>query len=164
MNSDNQESTASQASLHCEFCSYPAKDLLDLGEHVYQCHGPEEEIEDESIICYICGWKLENKMDLMKHRKEKHEQRVRTCQFFIKGTCEFSASDCWYNHDSSHQTIKEFKCSICAITFDLKFDLMRHRKQEHPKSVSMCTKKRHGSCHFGDEKCWFKHEGEKKCN
>ena len=25
----------------------------------------------------------------------------------------------------------------------------------------MCTKNRNGSCHFGDEKCWFKHEGEK---
>ena len=30
--SAEQESTAS---LECEFCRYPAKDLLDLGKHVY---------------------------------------------------------------------------------------------------------------------------------
>ena len=38
---------------------------------------------------------------------------------------------------------------------------MRHRKHEHPKHVSVCTKNRNGSCHFGEEKCWFRHEGEK---
>ena len=67
-----------------------------------------------------------------------------------------------HRHDSANQTtIKEFKCSVCAITFDLKFDLMRHRKQEHPKHISVCTKSRNGLCHFGNRKCWFKAEDEK---
>ena len=134
--------SATRTSLECEFCRYPAKDLLDLGEHVYQCHGPEEESEENSIICYICGWKLDSKEDLMKHRKEKHERSVRICQYFIKGCCERSASECWYKHDSANHNIKEFKCSECDIVFDLKFDLMRHRKHEHPKHVSVCTKNR----------------------
>ena len=148
--------------MECEFCRYPAKDLLDLGEHVYQCHGPEEEPEENPIICYICGWKLDSKEELMKHRKEKHERSVRICQYFIKGCCERSASECWYKHDSANHNIKEFKCSECDIVFDWKFDLMKHRKHEHPKHVSVCTKNRNGSCHFGEEKCWFKHEGGKQ--
>ena len=87
---------------------------------------------------------------------------MRIFQYFIKGCCEFTASDCWYNHDSANQyKIKEFKCSVCAVTFDLKFDMMRHRKQEHPKHISVCTKSRNGLCHFGNRKCWFKHEDEK---
>ena len=61
--SADQESTASQTSLECEFCRYPAKDLLDLGEHVYQCHGPDDETEEDPIVCYICGWKVDVKTD-----------------------------------------------------------------------------------------------------
>ena len=38
---------------------------------------------------------------------------------------------------------------------------MKHRKHEHPRHDSVCTKSRTGTCHFGEEKCWFKHEGEK---
>ena len=69
--------SATQTSLECEFCRYPAKDLLDMGEHIYQYHGPEEEPEEKSMICYICGWKLDSKVDLMKHCKEKHKRSVR---------------------------------------------------------------------------------------
>ena len=123
---------------------------------------PEEEPEENSIICYICGWKLDSKEELMKHRKEKHERSVRICQYFIKGCCEHSASECWYKHDSANHNIKEFKCSECDIVFDVKFDMMRHRKHEHPKHVTVCTKNRRGLCHFGEEKCWFKHEGGKQ--
>ena len=50
---------------------------------------------------------------------------------------------------------------MCAVRFDLKFDVMRHRKQEHPNHVYVCTQNINGLCHFCDEKCWFKHEGEK---
>ena len=31
-----------QTTLVCEFCSYPSTDLIDLGEHQFQCHGPDE--------------------------------------------------------------------------------------------------------------------------
>ena len=79
--------SASQTSLECECCRYPAKDLYDLGEHVYQCHGPDDQEEKEPIVCYICGWKQESKADLMKHRREKHEQHVGPCQYFHKGCC-----------------------------------------------------------------------------
>jgi hypothetical protein len=118
--------------VECEFCRYPAKDLLDLGEHVYQCHGPDDETEEDPIVCYICGWKVDSKGDLMKHRKEKHIQHVRICLYFEKGNCDFDAEDCWYQHKSAlPQTIKEFKCSLCGDISKTKPDLMKHRKIEH---------------------------------
>ena len=113
-------STESQTTMECEFCSYKPKDLIDLGEHQYQCHGPEDEIEEELIVCYICGWKQESKADLMKHRSEMHEQHVRLCQYFAKGCCDFTADDCWYRHELPRsQTIKIFKCGICENLLSL---------------------------------------------
>ena len=86
---------------------------------------------------------------------------MRTCQYYIKGCCDFSASDCWYKHDSSNHSIKEYKCNLCDITFDLNVNLIRHKKREHPKNVPVCTTNINGSCHFGEEKCCFRQEGKK---
>ena len=145
----------------CEFCSYIPKDLINLGEHQFICHGPDEEGEEEPMVCYICGWKLESKVDLMKHRREKHEKYVRLCQYFAEGCCDFTSEECWYKHElPSVQTIKKFKCGICEKVFDFKWDLMKHRQNKHTKTVSICTKNRTNSCHFGEEKCWFIHKNK----
>ena len=136
--------------------------MLDLGEHVYQCHGPDDETEEDPIVCYICGWKVDSKGDLMKHRKEKHIQHVRICLYFEKGNCDFDAEDCWYQHKAAlPQTIKEFKCSLCGDISKTKPDLMKHRKIEHTDYVSTCSKSKSNSCHFGAEKCWYKHQQRK---
>ena len=91
-------SVETQTTLVCKFCAYPCKDLIDLGEHQYQCYGPEEEKEQEAIVCYICGWKSDSKGDLMKHRIENHVQRLRICQYYVKGVCEFEPEVCWYTN------------------------------------------------------------------
>ena len=65
-------SVESQTQMECEDCGYPSDDLVDFGEHLYQCHGPDNENAQESIVCYLCGWKLNSKRDIMVHRKEKH--------------------------------------------------------------------------------------------
>jgi hypothetical protein len=33
----------SQTQMECEDCAYPSDDLVDFGEHLYQCHGPNTE-------------------------------------------------------------------------------------------------------------------------
>ena len=86
----------SQTQMECEDCAYPSDDLVDFGEHLYQCHGPNTESVQESIVCYLCGWKLNSKRDLMVHRKEKHLKNVRMCLHYSEGHCEFSDEDCWY--------------------------------------------------------------------
>ena len=32
-------SVESQTQMECEDCGYPSDDLVDFGEHLYQCHG-----------------------------------------------------------------------------------------------------------------------------
>ena len=153
-------STESQTTMECEDCGYPSDDLVDFGEHQYQCHGPEIENMQESVVCYLCGWKLKSKRDLMVHRKEKHGENVRMCLYYAKGNCEFSDEDCWYQHkllESPLFPLKEFKCSLCGETFKFKHDFMNHRKSQHPENISICTKNDNGSCNFGNQKCWYKH-------
>ena len=154
-------SVESQTTMECEDCGYPSDDLEDIGEHLYQCHGPNDENAQESINCYLCGWKLKSKRDLMLHRKERHKQNVRMCLYFAQGCCEFSDEDCWYQHKTKNslltQTLKEFKCSLCGQSFTLKSDFMNHRKREHPQKISICKTYINGSCKFGNEKCWYTH-------
>ena len=33
----------------------------------------------------------------MSHRKEVHPSN-KTCRYYIKGECNFSADECWYAH------------------------------------------------------------------
>ena len=98
----------------------------------------------------------------MKHRKEKHVHRVRICQYYVKGVCEFEPEVCWYRHElPSSQTITEFKCSLCGKIANSKPDLMKHRKIEHSEYVPSCLKDKSDTCHFGKEKCWYKHDHKK---
>ena len=46
-------SVVSQNTLKCELCSYPSK---DLGDHQYQCHGPDDETKENPIVCNIYMW------------------------------------------------------------------------------------------------------------
>ena len=160
-NKQEAVSAETQTSMKCEDCGYPSDDLVDFGEHLYQCHGPDNENVEESIICYLCGWKLKSKRELMVHRKEKHLQSVRMCLFYSKGDCDFSDEDCWYQHKTQEsslaQPLKEFKCSLCGQTFNFKPDFMKHRKTEHPNNISFCKTYNNGTCNFGSEKCWYKH-------
>ena len=126
----DQVSVECQTTLKCEDCNYPSKDLIDLGEHQYQCHAPDEEPEKESMICYLCGWKLQSKQDLMVHRKEKHKQHVRICQYYELGCCDCSDVECWYKHEKPQSEI-EFKCTLCEKTTNTKAELIKHRKINH---------------------------------
>ena len=80
------------------------------------------------IVCYICGWKQESKVELMKHRREKQIQHVRLCQYFAKGCCDFTSEDWWYRHVlPSPKAIKIFKCGICETTFESTFELIENQ-------------------------------------
>ena len=67
--------------IRCKECEYPADDIFDLGEHVYEFHG---EHEKNSLECHYCDEKFQSKRDLMVHRKEAHIEKVTTCYYFLK--------------------------------------------------------------------------------
>ena len=35
---------------------------------------------------------------------------------------------------------------------------MKHRKDEHQRTISECRNDKNGWCRFSAEKCWYKHE------
>ena len=60
--------------MFCVECEYPAEDLFDLGEHMYEVHA--ELNDDYTIACHYCGNHFKNKGDLMIHRKKAHKETV----------------------------------------------------------------------------------------
>ena len=144
----------------CEECEYPADNLCELGEHMYEYHKYEDSVE--VVYCNYCNMKFENKNKLMVHRKNDHEDRINMCRYFLKDRCAFDNQTCWYSHKNLNesaacQEIKEYICSVCEDKFIVKSELMQHKKIHHPKNIQICSKNKTDSCHFGD-KCWFKHE------
>ena len=79
-------SVESQTTMECDSCGYPPDDFLDFGEHQFQCHGPVDEPKDDSIICYICGWKLKSYGDLMDHRKESMLKMLESAVIILKAS------------------------------------------------------------------------------
>ena len=48
--------------------------------------------------CRYCDQKFNNKDELMRHRKYKHEKNVAICRENIDGQCKFN-DHCWYKHN-----------------------------------------------------------------
>ena len=125
--------TEDQPLLRCNECEYPAEDIYDLGEHMFEFHSEQaSESCDSEIICHFCGDNFKMKEDLMIHRKNAHKEKVNYCRYFSSGNCVFGDDACWYSHSRSDtdKSVTEFKCSICEKEFKVRSDFMHHRKQK----------------------------------
>ena len=97
----------------------------------------------------------------MRHRKKDHMEKVIACRSFITGrSCTYGSEACWWNHSGglkkSSQTY--FSCNLCDKTFESRANLMKHQKIEHEDTVNTCNHAKKGTCHFGSENCWFRHD------
>ena len=63
-------------------------------------HNLKLELENKAaaVVCYVCDEKFESKSELMFHRKNKHEERVRACIRFLEKNCRLQDSFCWFLH------------------------------------------------------------------
>ena len=74
-----------------------------------------------NIVHCNFGRNFKTKADLMKHRKEEHEEKVKPCQHFWGGDCYLGEEDCWFSHSEFSKdktTITSFKCNFCEFRFD----------------------------------------------
>ena len=143
--------------IRCNECDYPADDLVDLGEHMYEFHTENPFCH---ISCFYCDENFKNENNLMKHRKLVHEEKVKDCNLFMEGICPFG-DECWYKHqENSRKQIPEYKCRICQKTFNSKVEFMKHRKSDHIEIVPICRNSSNGPCSLGTEICWFRHDNE----
>jgi hypothetical protein len=90
---NNSVQTEAQEIMRCNECEYPAEDIYDLGEHMYEVHVLDS--YDGSITCHYCGKNFTTKDKLMMHRKEDHIEKVRPCRHFSVGKCENGDEKCW---------------------------------------------------------------------
>ena len=152
--SRNQNSTAMQTeSLELKDCEFPTKHVNNLAEPI-QGSNLIQNVQ-HSIKCYYCEQRFETKRELMEHRNKDHEEKAQFCSYFSEGKCDFDES-CWYSHDQP-TVIPEIKCNICGQIFQGKSSFMKHRKKYHIKNVPKCRSLQNGTCQYGSENCWFKH-------
>ena len=84
-------SIGSQSTRYCKNCNYEAKDQNDRDEHLDIEHtSPSYEGDEHTFFyCNCCEKTLENKSDLMHHKKVTHSEKVSSCWHFAAGSCDF---------------------------------------------------------------------------
>ena len=77
---------------------------------------------------------------------------------FLEGICGFG-EECWHSHtNNTTKILPEYRCRICAKVFTVRYDFMKHRKENHIEIVPICRDVENGTCKFGKENCWFNHK------
>ena len=118
--------------------------------------------------CDKCSFETNTKSTLESHVKSQHLTHVQVKQNFKCDECNFTSIG--YNqlkahlelhHQSSGNGQLEIKCRICNVAFNDKRSLMKHRKEEHLATVSVCKKYVTGTCPFTASACWWRHEEKK---
>ena len=96
---------------------------------MFEIHSSRYDGEGEACFaCDICDDRLITNLELTRHT-EKH-------------------------HRDTGSTL----CKFCDTYFQSKTELMRHYKQVHSETVSTCWNYSLGTCVFGDQACWFRHD------
>ena len=77
----------------CNECEFPAKDIWELGEHIYEFHTLKDYGE---FVCSFCNERFGRKKDLIGHRKKDLMEKVSACISFITGrSCTYGSEACW---------------------------------------------------------------------
>ena len=108
------------------------------------------------IYCHTCDKACDSKWDLMAHRKKEHYDVINICRYFLKGNCSFGDEKCVYRHDENAKF--KLKCKFCEKVFKTKDELMMHRKEHHPETVSTCRDQQTGYCHRKENECYYSHK------
>jgi hypothetical protein len=129
--------------MFCNECEYPAEDIYDLGEHMYEIHSSRYEGEGEDcFVCEICNDRFISSLELTAHAQKHHG--------------ELGSKDSMESNSLA--------CNFCEEKFVKHGDLMSHKKKKHGNKVAICWKFLAGNCIFGDASCWFLHsESEESC-
>ena len=152
---------------NCNDCSYQAHTSGELMKHLHVCgHKPSPIIQDlrtEIKRCYTCKEEFFSKWHLMNHRKEKHPSK-KICRYYVKNQCIHGSVKCWYRHEEPmeieapvKESSSQFKCYLCASSFQDKNDLRNHRRTNHP-SIAPCRKYIEGHCDRSETECLFNHD------
>ena len=154
---------------NCDQCSFQANTRAVLMNHCKQTQGhlpsnQKQRVGQTGVLeCYTCKGEFRSYHNLMKHRKEEHPSHKK-CRYYLKGECAFSSEECWYLHEDKvdsdnhvSNTATEFQCFVCNNIFISKYDLMKHKRENHPSKIP-CTKFQIGACDRSSENCNYDHK------
>ena len=105
-------------SVTCNECEFPANDIWELGEHIYEFHTLKDHGD------------FGGKRDLMVHRKNYHEDKVGVCRSYSSGNCTYTRDDCWWKHEKTTNN-NEYICTHCDEKFNTKNKWYTHRTKVH---------------------------------
>ena len=121
-----------QIQFQCDECDKEFSRKLQLEKHIRMYHKTEE-VKTKQFNCEDCPFQGENGLEL-----KKHVQRTKHCP-----------SD----------YIEE--CHTCKREFPNYWELMNHRRSNHPSS-RICRYFKDNCCKFDEETCWYRHESKTK--
>ena len=139
---------------NCNECAYQGYSQEYLQKHIRFTHTMEK------YKCQRCDYQAAGADDLYKHSKNIHTNGRNT-------ECKKSEHTCCKpdkHIDEKHNQNGNFRCRSCGKEFQSKYQLMNHRKSEHPNTLAPCRDYLEERCRFDADKCWWNHKDGKQAN
>ena len=142
--------------LTCNKCDYKCESEVDLNSH--------EKTHDVRKKCDQCEAMFSTKPQLDDHVTKNHHKEAS-----VERLNDYKCMSCFLQFESSLQLKKHVertlhtpceykeKCFTCDKMFSSYWQLMKHRKSEHP-STKTCRYFQLKQCKFDEDSCWYKHE------
>ena len=123
-------------------------------EHDLDAHVLSEDC-DHYLACCHRGRNFQTNADLMVHRKQEHEEKVKPCRHFSGGGCV--SDNGWFSHTKSNsdKTLTSFKCNYVEHVLDKRYKFMNHRKLEHGQILNTAKRPAVGHVGLGQENAGF---------
>ena len=153
------EPTNDNKEFPCSKCDYKLESEGLLAAHM-QKHSEHE----PAFECTDCGKEFSRSMQLDKHVRTYHKTEE-------KKSKEYNCEDCPFQGENGLELKKHVQrtkhcpsetkeeCYTCKKEFPNYWQLMNHRKEEHP-SNKICRYFKEDACQFTDVMCWYKHESK----
>ena len=147
-----------QSDYNCQECDFQAgASKIILSKHMNLRHRQESEQTNDTLKCDECNMHFSSKWSCNNHKRDKHEMK-KDCIFFNQGSCRFPET-CWNRHIKENSAKepagieKPIECFVCKKIFKTKYEMMLHRKSNHPEKVRDCNNP--DNCVFTN--CWYIH-------
>jgi hypothetical protein len=122
------------------------------------------QMQRDKFNCTKCDFVGGTKIQVIKHVNMKHVDQIMEKQFNCCH-CDFQANSkeqlrkhSNLKHSLQNQTVDgDIICNICGDRFREKWNLMRHRKNQHISFVAPCRNEMDGKCSYTAEMCWWNH-------
>ena len=138
----NRNTKTTEALFPCKYCEYKGNSILQVREHIQTKHDQSSRAssnksdKDDEFNCMQCDFQGTSPIQLRNHINIKHNKEC-------------------------NQGDINLKCRICAKEFKEKWNLMKHRKNEHMNAVAFCRKYASGTCPYTAISCWWSHSERK---